>query len=149
MSKFITLETLSLYDSKIKEKISKKQDAVDSGWLVSTSASVNGNLGEIKLGSGGLIGRKAGNIVELNIDVVFSGGEDTTNSAPIIQLASGFRPSVDLCFNIALSTTSKSLEAIVFLDVDGNITIHNQEVCSEISTLQSDAHLIGNIVYIR
>ena len=85
MSKFITLENLSQYDSKIKEKINKKQDAVDSGWLVSTSASVNGKLGEIKLGSGGLIGRKAGNIVELNIDVVFSGGEDTTNSAPIIQ----------------------------------------------------------------
>ena len=33
-------------------------------------------------------------------------------------------------------------------NVDGNITIHNQEVCSEISTLQSEAHLIGNIIYI-
>ena len=149
MSKFITLENLSQYDSKIKEKINKKQDAADSGWLASTTNNVNRNLGEVKLGSGGLAGRKAGNIVELNIDVIFSGGEDTTNSAPIIQLASGFRPSVDLCFNIALSTTSKSLEAIVFINVDGNITIHNQEVCSEISTHQSEAHLIGNIVYIK
>lgn len=148
MSKFITLETLSLYDSKIKEKIDKKQDATDSGWLVSTTNTVNGNLGEVKIGSGGLIGRKVGNIVELNIDVLFSGGEDTTNSAPIIQLANGFRPSVDLCFNIALSTESKSLEAVVDIDVDGNIKIHNQEVCSEITSLQSDAHLIGNIIYI-
>lgn len=151
----IILPTIAGYDAtktqvlkNITGTLNWQEGSSDTGWLYTT------NMHSSALGpwhnygvAGTLHGRKIGNIVELNSELRFDGGE----VEPVIfQLNEAFRPTQKIYATlrmISLGDGAVGFSCNISIDTNGNITIEDGAIMNEIALSAVALYAYGNIMY--
>ena len=151
----IILPTIAGYDAtktqvlkNVNGTLNWQEGSSDTGWLYTT------NMHSSALGpwhnygvAGTLHGRKIGNIVELNSELRFDGGE----IEPVIfQLSEAFRPTQKIYATLRVITLGDGAvgnSVNISIDTNGNITIEDGFIMNEIAQAAMAMYLYGNIMY--
>ena len=124
------------------------KQTTDTGWLYTSNMHSSALGAWYNYGLGGtLYGRKIGNIVELNSELRFDGGE----IEPVIfQLNEAFRPTQKIYATLRVITLGDGAvgnSVNISIDTNGNITIEDGFIMNEIAQAAMAMYLYGNIMY--
>lgn len=121
------------------------KQTTDTGWLYSSPIH-NSELGS-SIYSGTLYGRKIGNIVELNFQIRFDGGDDVENG--IFLLNETFRPTQKIyaVLRIVDGIEGSGSGCNISIEPNGYIYILDKQIKTEIFGAAASLFLRGNVMY--
>lgn len=129
-------ETMTQFQDNIENAIN--EIGSDTGWIESTTLNP-GDLGTSSGSSTGtLYGRKIGNIVQLNFDLVIT-------STYVYTLNENFRPTQKI-YGVLTLDSGVYTQELISIDTDGTINLLS-EAEEDITSAPQSLNLRGNIMY--